>query len=206
MRAGGRHESPRRRPSQRSHAPSERSSRRHSPKAGAASPGRRARRRSSGSLRPRSSAGSGHCGFARANSSTAEFLATITKFAKVAILAGRPAPTAFVFSMTYALAPGLLSRPSGYGPEPVTMSCRIDRQVTDEGLVILCISGRITAKDLDMLRDLLAAETGAVAIDLGNVLLVDRDVVKLLMISEGNGVELRNCPGYVREWIAREKA
>ena len=86
------------------------------------------------------------------------------------------------------------------------MSWRIDRQVTDEREVILYISGRITAKDLDMLRDVLARETGAVAIDLGNVLLVDREVVKLLMISEGHGVELRNCPAYIREWIAREKA
>jgi hypothetical protein len=85
------------------------------------------------------------------------------------------------------------------------MSCRIDRQVTDEGLVILRISGRITAADLDMLREVLAGESGAVAIDLGNVLLVDRDVVKLLTICEANGVELRNCPAYIREWIAREK-
>jgi hypothetical protein len=86
------------------------------------------------------------------------------------------------------------------------MSCRIDRRVTDDDLVLLCISGRITAEDLDMLRDVLAGESGAVAIDLGNVLLVDRDVVKLLITWEANGVELRNCPAYIREWIAREKA
>ena len=70
--------------------------------------------------------------------------------------------------------------------------------------MILRISGRITAEDLDMLRDVLAGESGAVAIDLGNVLLVDRDVVKLLVICEADGVELRNCPAYIREWIARE--
>ena len=86
------------------------------------------------------------------------------------------------------------------------MSCRIDRQVIEGSLVILRISGRITAEDLDMLRDVLAGESGAVAIDLGNVLLVDRDVVKLLVICEADGVELRNCPAYIREWIAREKA
>src|SRR5215831_21226215 len=85
------------------------------------------------------------------------------------------------------------------------MSCRIDRLVGDR-VVVLCISGRIRAQDLDMLRDLLVQESGAVAIDLKGVLLVDREVVKLLALSEANGIELRNCPAYIREWIAREKA
>ena len=56
-----------------------------------------------------------------------------------------------------------------------------------------------------MLRDLLGKESGAVAIDLKAVLLVDREVVKLLALSEANGTELRNCPAYIREWIARER-
>jgi hypothetical protein len=73
--------------------------------------------------------------------------------------------------------------------------------------VILTISGRITAEDLDILRDVLAREEGAVAaIDLKNVLLIDRDAVKFMVIAEANGVELRNCPPYVREWVARERA
>ena len=42
--------------------------------------------------------------------------------------------------------------------------------------------------------------------DLTNVLLVDREVVKLLALSEANGTELRNCPPYVREWVTREEA
>ena len=37
-------------------------------------------------------------------------------------------------------------------------------------------------------------------------LLVDREVVKLLALSEANGIELRNCPAYIREWIAKERA
>jgi len=87
-----------------------------------------------------------------------------------------------------------------------TMSCRIDRLVGEDHLVVLCISGRIRAQDLDMLRDLLGQESGAVAIDLKSVLLVDREVIKLLAFSEANGIELRNCPAYIREWIARERA
>jgi hypothetical protein len=87
-----------------------------------------------------------------------------------------------------------------------TMSCRIDRFAIGDDLVVLRISGRITAKELDMLRDLLGQERGAVAIDLKEVLLVDREAVTLLAFSEANGIELRNCPAYIREWVARERA
>jgi predicted ThiF/HesA family dinucleotide-utilizing enzyme len=86
------------------------------------------------------------------------------------------------------------------------MSCRIDRLVIAGDLVVLCISGRITTQNLDMLRDLLAKERGAVAIDLNDVLLVDGEAVKLLARSEAQGIELRNCPGYIREWVTRESA
>jgi hypothetical protein len=85
------------------------------------------------------------------------------------------------------------------------MSFRIDRRVTDDDRVILCISGRIEAENLDVLRNVLE-DSHAVAIDLKDVLLIDREAVRLLVVAEANGVELRNCPAYVREWVARERA
>ena len=84
------------------------------------------------------------------------------------------------------------------------MSCRIDRVVNAENVVVLFISGRIAREDVDMLRGELEQETGGFAIDLKNVLLVDSEAVKLLALSEANGTELRNCPPYIREWIKRE--
>jgi len=83
------------------------------------------------------------------------------------------------------------------------MSCRIDRVVSAENLVLF-ISGRITGEDVDMLRGVLEQESGGFAIDLVNVLLVDREGVNLLAVAESNGTELRNCPPYVREWVTRE--
>ena len=83
------------------------------------------------------------------------------------------------------------------------MSCRIDRGVSGEDLVVFRVSGRITAQELGLLEDLLRQESGTVAIDLKEVLLADREAVKLLAFSEDNGVELRNCPAYIREWITR---
>jgi hypothetical protein len=72
--------------------------------------------------------------------------------------------------------------------------------------VVLVVSGRITGEDVDMFRGVLEQESGGVAIDLKNVLLVDRDAVKLLALSEANGTELRNCPPYIREWVKRDNA
>ena len=86
------------------------------------------------------------------------------------------------------------------------MSCRIDRVVVEEDLVVLCISGGITGQDVDMLRGLLEQERSTVAIDLKDVLLVDREAIELLAFRELNGAELRNCPAYIREWVTREKA
>jgi hypothetical protein len=85
------------------------------------------------------------------------------------------------------------------------MSCRIDRLVIGEDLVMLRISGRISGQDVNMLRALLEQERSVVAIDLMEVLLVNREAVKLLTLRESNGAELRNCPAYIREWVTREK-
>jgi len=88
----------------------------------------------------------------------------------------------------------------------MTTNCRIDRVVTSDNLVVFCVSGCITGEHVDMLRGVLEKESGGFAIDLKNVLLVDREAVKLLALSEARGTELRNCPPYIREWVTRERA
>ena len=86
------------------------------------------------------------------------------------------------------------------------MACRIDRLVIERGRVALRISGRIAGDDVDVLRAAIDQERGAVAIDLEEVGVVDRAAVNLLVFSEGRGIELRNCPPYIREWVDRERA
>jgi anti-anti-sigma regulatory factor len=75
------------------------------------------------------------------------------------------------------------------------------------GDVVLTLSGRLGADNVSELSALLAAEpTGrAVVLDLKDVVLVDRDTVRFLRARESDGVALRNCPPYIREWIAREQ-
>jgi hypothetical protein len=70
----------------------------------------------------------------------------------------------------------------------------------------LCISGRITGDEVDMLRALLEQERSAVAFDLKDVLIMYRKAVKLLALRESNGTEIRNRPVYIREWVTRERA
>ena len=86
------------------------------------------------------------------------------------------------------------------------MTCRIERRVIGQDCATLYISGRITEECVDTLRALLEQEKGVVTIDLNDVLIVDREAIKLLAVGESNGVELRNCPAYIREWVTRERA
>jgi hypothetical protein len=86
------------------------------------------------------------------------------------------------------------------------MSCRIERVVGGDDLVVLYISGKFAGEHVDTLRNLLRQEVGPLAIDLKSVSLVDREAVLFLALTEHNGTELRNCPAYVREWVTRERA
>ena len=86
------------------------------------------------------------------------------------------------------------------------MTCRIDRRVIGQDRATLHISGRITEECVDTLRALLEQEKSVVTIDLKDVLIVDREAIRLLAVGESNGVELRNCPAYIREWVTRETA
>lgn len=83
------------------------------------------------------------------------------------------------------------------------MTCRIDRLSIEQG-VVLRISGRIAAEDLEVVRAALK-DGSVVALELTEVELVDRDAVKLLALTEANGLELRHCPAYIREWVTRER-
>ena len=85
------------------------------------------------------------------------------------------------------------------------MTCRIERLQAERDLLVLRISGRITQDDLEVVRAAIGQERGAIAIDLEEVGIVDHRAVNLLELAEARGVELRNCPAYIREWIARER-
>jgi hypothetical protein len=70
--------------------------------------------------------------------------------------------------------------------------------------VVFALIGRIEAENLPQLEALVAAETKRVVLDLKEVNLVSREVVRFLIQCEGYGTEIQNCPSYIREWIARD--
>jgi hypothetical protein len=86
------------------------------------------------------------------------------------------------------------------------MVCKIERLASRDGSVVLSVSGGLRGQDLDTLREVLREEESVVTIDLKDVLLVDRDTITLLAVCERDGIELRNCPAYIREWMGRERA
>jgi anti-anti-sigma regulatory factor len=75
------------------------------------------------------------------------------------------------------------------------------------GGVLLTLSGRLEAESLGQLSVLLDAEPvgRTVVLDLKDVVLVDRATVRFLRVRERDGIGLRNCPAYIREWIARDR-
>jgi anti-anti-sigma regulatory factor len=76
------------------------------------------------------------------------------------------------------------------------------------GEVVFKLSGRIETENIAELKALLSAETSGrqVLLDLSDLTLVDQNVVSFLRHSEADGIELKNCPAYVREWMKQEES
>jgi len=65
--------------------------------------------------------------------------------------------------------------------------------------------GRVRAEVLPNLKAEIKANGRVFALEMDEVTLVDLDVVRFLNSCETQGIELRGCPPYIREWIAQEK-
>jgi len=81
---------------------------------------------------------------------------------------------------------------------------RIRSTVTEETL--LTVSGHMNSTNLIELKNLIDTETTVrpMALDLKELILVDREAVTFLKGCESKGIELRNCSAYIRQWITRE--
>jgi hypothetical protein len=63
------------------------------------------------------------------------------------------------------------------------------------------------AENMDALEAPLSAESSdrIIILDLKDLRLVDQDVVSFLRRCEAGGIEFRNCPAYIREWLNGER-
>jgi len=74
--------------------------------------------------------------------------------------------------------------------------------------IVFTISGQLDVDHVNELCQLIDAEPAGdvLVLDLMDLLLADRDAVRLLRQYEADGrVVLRNCQAYIRTWIVGEK-
>ena len=76
-------------------------------------------------------------------------------------------------------------------------------QRSSNGQAIFALSGRMNAEHVAEFKTLFSSETGTrqIILDLKDLTLVDLDAVRFLESCETHGIELKNCPPYIREWI-----
>jgi hypothetical protein len=78
---------------------------------------------------------------------------------------------------------------------------------TANGEVVFKLSGRMNAENVSELEKLLRAEVSGrrIVLDLEDLTLVDQEVVSFVRNCEADGIQLKNCPAYIREWITGER-
>ena len=74
------------------------------------------------------------------------------------------------------------------------------------GEVVFKLSGRMDTENLAELETLMTSEADGrrIVLDLRDLTLVDQDAVSFLKRCEADNITLKNCPAYIREWIATE--
>jgi len=87
-----------------------------------------------------------------------------------------------------------------------SMAFRIET-ATRGRFTVFILSGRIESAAIAELKRLFELQTDRreIVLDLKDVGVVDRNVIRLLMQCEAGGMKLENCTPYIREWMERER-
>jgi len=72
---------------------------------------------------------------------------------------------------------------------------------------VFILSGLFEKHVIAELRRLLELQTNDrdIVLDLKDIGVIDREVMRFFVRCEADGVKLENCPSYIREWIERER-
>jgi hypothetical protein len=84
----------------------------------------------------------------------------------------------------------------------VPMVLKIER-VSEGPISVLRLCGQLQSSQVQEVKAEMDGQR--VAFDLEQVRLVDLDGVHFLAVCEAEGIELRNCPAFIREWVRSEK-
>ena len=73
--------------------------------------------------------------------------------------------------------------------------------------VVFALSGQMDAEHVAQLQTLISSETSVqrIVLDLKDLTLAGQDAVSFLALCEAEGIALKNCPAYVREWITGQR-
>jgi hypothetical protein len=85
----------------------------------------------------------------------------------------------------------------------LNVTLKIETIRSNAGTIIKLI-GRIRGESLAGLRAQIQGSEMVIALEMDEVTLVDLDVVRFLVACESEGIELRGCPPYIRQWIVQE--
>jgi hypothetical protein len=77
--------------------------------------------------------------------------------------------------------------------------------IPGERCTTIRLIGRIQTGHLTELKAQLDAVGSTTVLDLGEVSLVNLEVVRFLSTCESQGIQLLNCSAYIRKWIEREQ-
>jgi hypothetical protein len=84
------------------------------------------------------------------------------------------------------------------------MTFKIERLVKEDDAIMLRVCGRADIECVHTLKELIEVENAKIVLDLFEVTLADRDAAAFLADCELQGIELANCPAFLRSWIATE--
>jgi hypothetical protein len=85
------------------------------------------------------------------------------------------------------------------------MTFRIETAARNSSSVLI-LSGRLETPVIAELRRIFELQADrAIVLDLRDVGVIDREVMRFFLRCEADGVKLENCPSYIREWMEREK-
>jgi anti-anti-sigma regulatory factor len=86
------------------------------------------------------------------------------------------------------------------------MAFRIET-ATRGRFTVFILSGRLEIEAIAELKRLFESQTDYrhIVLDLEDVSIIDREVMRFLVLCEANGVKLENCARFIREWMEREK-
>jgi len=85
------------------------------------------------------------------------------------------------------------------------MTLRIEES-SSRGSTVFTLSGSINAGHIKELKGLFGPRAGyeTIILDLRELQLADREAVRFLARCRQHGMTLKNCPAYIRKWMARE--